>query len=236
MKPDSPQRPSDVHGGLACAGLAVVVAVSSLAGAMPGDHQLRAPRRDVTTASEDTPNPTTMAPEVSTADQKQKEQKPRNDERALLAEKDFTFVGTYTADRRFAEQQGGGEVNFGLGFTHRYVGDELRFLTLGYNSDRFRLVEFTAPAKLGGEVKSPTNVWPDVWQNDHNRNDRWHGLWWDEGKSRLWTTHGIDYPDDKNINSTKSLMTRKLEKEGKVSDVRGSGGCRRSGHGGSPAA
>lgn len=160
----------------------------------------------------------TPEPDVS-SDQKQQKEEVKRAKRTVLTEKDFTFVGSYTAQRRIAEGQEGGELNWGMGFTHRYVGDELRFLTLGYVDGTFRLVELAAPAKLGEEIKT-ASVWKDIWQNEQNKNT-YHGLWWDEAKGRLWTTGAEDYPDDKRINNTKSLMTRKLEDGGKISEVRG---------------
>jgi hypothetical protein len=118
-------------------------------------------------------------------DKQQKKGEARSPDRVILSEKDFTFLGVYTVHQDLAYPQGGGELKFGLGFTHRYVDRELRFLTLGYISGTYRLVEFAAPAKLGSEIKTTTNVWKDVWENGQNKNGWWQGLWWDDQRHRL---------------------------------------------------
>ncbi|MBY0232303.1 MAG: hypothetical protein K2W96_23750 [Gemmataceae bacterium] len=149
--------------------------------------------------------------------------------KTVLTEKDFKFVGTYKADSNLGLGMGGGELNYGQGFTHRYVRGELRFLTLGFISNTYRLVEFAAPAKLGATIKDPTAVWRDIWKNGYGNNGWWHGLWWDEGKGRLWTASAVDYPNAKWEKSTKSLMTRKLKAGGEIEELRGVWGLEKIG-------
>lgn len=149
--------------------------------------------------------------------------------KAVLTEEDFKFVGTYTAGATMAAAAGGGELHYGQGFTHRYVDGKLRFLTLGYLSNTYRLVEFAAPSRLGGRITDSTGVWRDIWKNGYGNNGRWHGLWWDEGKGRLWTASAVDYPNDTWSKSTKSLMTRKLKAAGQVDAVRGVWGLEKIG-------
>ena len=105
--------------------------------------------------------------------------------RVLLTPRDFAYLGCrlpYTVVG-----------DYPLGFTHRYVGGQLRFLT-----GSFVLKEFAPPAGgLGGSVTALTNSWSDIWTGTGlSPTGAWVGLWFEQAQERLWTTWAIDYPDD----------------------------------------
>jgi hypothetical protein len=134
--------------------------------------------------------------------------------KSLLSQSDFTYLGYYSVEGNF-----GGDVGWGQGFTHRYVGGQLRFLTFGYSSP-LMLLELAPPANFGGAV-SQTNQWNDIWNGGFDTAGKWVGIWWDESAQRLWSTSAIDYPDDSYINSTKTIHTRTLSSNGTVSNIKG---------------
>lgn len=135
--------------------------------------------------------------------------------KAVLQESDFTYLGYYDLNL-------GGEFSLGQGLTHRYVGGQLRFLALGHDGGtvKYILHEIVAPA-LNGTVAT-SSTWVDPWVTKRGEaNGSWHGLWWDEGSSRLWLTSAIDYPDDTYINVTKSINLSVLGSGGTITSTRG---------------
>lgn len=140
----------------------------------------------------------------------------------VLAKGDFAYLGHYRVKRNGDFP----DLNYGQGFTHRYVKGELRFLTYPFFGNvpggGYHLVEFAPPADLGGEVTARTNHWPDIYPGiGWGGNGAWQGLWYEQEKERLWTTWAIDYPDDIQASYTTSLVVRKLNDDGTVSDLRG---------------
>lgn len=142
----------------------------------------------------------------------------------VLTESDFTYLGLYDVPNQLL-----GELNYGQGFTYRYVNGELRFLTftfMGNNVDtnlQYRLIEFAAPA-IGGTVSALTNSWPDISSGTLTLQGCFGGIWWDETNQRLWLGRAIDYPNDAEIQYTQALSTRTLNSDGTISNLRGQWG------------
>ncbi len=132
--------------------------------------------------------------------------------RGVLQASDFTYLGYYEVDLE------GQNTVWTQTFTHRYVGGELRFLTLNLKRE---LVEFAAPAGLGGNV-TVTNRWRSPFEGatwvigDGSK----IGIWWDQASHRLWSTDAIDYPDDKQMYDTANIATRTLNADGTISNLR----------------
>lgn len=138
--------------------------------------------------------------------------------REVLSASDFTYLGKHPVDRLIGYNfGGGGELNFGQGFTLRYVGGQLRFLTYGFISGTMRLVEFAKPASLGDTITTATNVWTNITTPSQH-----HGITWDETDGVLWTTDAIDYPETvPQEQDTKTIATRVLNSNGTISSYRG---------------
>lgn len=135
--------------------------------------------------------------------------------RQLLSSNDITYLGQYTVPNTIAQGSGGGVLADGRAFTLRYVSSSLRFLTFGYDSGAYRLVEFTAPGNLGDTVSTLNTVWSDI----TIANDL-HGIAWDEDNGVLWETSGWDYPDDE-YEPSKAISTRVLNSNGTISSYKG---------------
>jgi hypothetical protein len=144
--------------------------------------------------------------------------------RRLLAQSDFTYLGSYVVTRSIY-----GELQYGQGFAHRYVDGQLRFMTLAFlgnpvpaPQEQYALIEFAAPSQLGGRVSAITGHWDHLWNaNGWGRNGWWIGLSWDEPSQRLWTTSAIDYPDNTWAVATKAIFTHTLRPDGGVAELRG---------------
>lgn len=141
--------------------------------------------------------------------------------RAVISSSDITFLGVYTINPligyNFYSTNGrqGGELQHGAAFTHRYVDGQIRFLTYGYISFTFRIVEFGIDGAFG-DVTSATNVWENIETNGFH-----HGMWWDEEYQRLWTHRAIDYPDESSEGETLVISIRNLNSDGTTSNLRG---------------
>ncbi len=144
----------------------------------------------------------------------------------LLCESDFRYVGYYRVYRDGNLNQLA-ELESGQGFTHRYVNGELRFLVLSFFGNvpggGNQLIEFAAPASLGGTVTTRTGHWPGYMDGTglSKGGGKWMGLWYEQAKERLWTTWAVDYPSDLEATYTKSLVIRTLNSDGTVSNVQG---------------
>jgi hypothetical protein len=144
----------------------------------------------------------------------------------LLRQGDFRYKGYYKVQRNGDYNQLA-ELEYGQGFTHRYVNGQLRFLTFSFfgngSGGGHHLIEFAAPASLGGTVTTRTNHWPDIMGGTGlgTGNGVWMGLWYEQAQNRLWTTWAIDYPNDVQAQYTKSLVVRTLNDDGTVSNVAG---------------
>lgn len=136
--------------------------------------------------------------------------------RSLLAAGDITYLGKYRVGKHIGVGQGGGELQYGYGFSHRYVGGQLRFLTYGYIGGGFHLNEFAKPSSYDDTVSAVTNAWSNQgtigWQ---------HGIWWDEEEQRLWRVKGVDYPDAELENNRWAISTIRLGSGGATSGERG---------------
>ena len=139
-----------------------------------------------------------------------------------LGQADFQYAGYYMVPN------GGSfsELNYGEGFTHRYVNGQLRFLTMSFYgntpSGGHQLIEFAPPSAVGGTVGGITNHWGDIFPGPAaGVKGDYYGLWYDQAKNRLWTTSAIDYPDDVQAQYTRAIVTRTLNDDGTVSDVKG---------------
>jgi hypothetical protein len=126
--------------------------------------------------------------------------------RAVLTAADFTPLGYYDVQTR------GLDSPFVWGLTHRYVGGDLRFLTIQLDK---KLQEFSlAGHSYGSLITTATNVWDTsgagVWDLT--------GLWWEEAFKRLWTVTAIDYT---NVASQVQVYTRSLNQDGTVSNLHG---------------
>lgn len=144
----------------------------------------------------------------------------------LLRQGDIRYKGYYKVQRNGDYNQLA-ELNYGQGFTHRYVNGQLRFMVFSFFGNvaggGHHLIEFAAPAALGGTVTTRTNHWPDIMTGTGigTGNGVWMGLWYEQAQNRLWTTWAIDYPDDVMAQYTKSLVVRTLNDDGTVSNVAG---------------
>ena len=150
----------------------------------------------------------------------------RRASKRLLSQADIRYKGYYKVQRDGNYNQLA-ELNYGQGFTHRYVSGQLRFLVFSFfgnvTGGGHHLIEFAAPASLGGTVTTRTNHWPDIMTGTGlgTGNGVWMGLWYEQTQNRLWTTWAIDYPDDVMAQYTKSLVIRTLNDDGTVSNVAG---------------
>lgn len=117
--------------------------------------------------------------------------------RDLLTGTDFTYLGKYVV--------GEGDANYSNGLTHRYDGENLRFMYLkfaGNNPDPewqyFKIQEFSLPGSYDGnctETQSWTNPWNHTWGGGATyQGNAYHSLWYDSSTSKVWTGSGFDYP------------------------------------------
>jgi hypothetical protein len=151
---------------------------------------------------------------------------PQEAGRRLLRQDHFRYKGYYKVQRdgSYANMA---ELNYGQGFTHRYVNGQLRFLTFSFFGNvaggGHHLIEFAAPASLGGTITTRTNHWPTIMDGTGmgTGNGVWMGIWYEQAQERLWSTWAIDYPDDVAAQYTKSLVIRTLNDDGTVSNVAG---------------
>jgi hypothetical protein len=139
-------------------------------------------------------------------------------DRILISAADIVPLGSYDVAANIA----GGDLNYGQGFTHRYVDGQLQFLTTTFYSGGYRLLALPKPAAFGDLITTPTTVWA----NAKDGTNPWPngillGLHWDEAAGTLWSTEGIDYPDDEQAVSTDCLSIRTLNNDGTASGFRG---------------
>jgi hypothetical protein len=141
----------------------------------------------------------------------------------LLRQADFRYKGYYKVQRD-GNYNNMAELEYGQGFTHRYVNGQLRFLVFSFFGNvpggGYHLIEFAAPASLGGTITTRTNHWPDIWTGGLLCGN-WIGLWYEQAQNRLWTASAIDYPDDTQAAWTKSLAVRTLNDDGTISNGAG---------------
>ncbi len=141
----------------------------------------------------------------------------------VLSQSDFTFLGYYDVPHDLYA-----DMNYGQGFTHRYVSGQLRFLTMSYYGGQdiyhsYPLVEMIPPAGFSSQV-TLSRTWADPMGGGLSVFGRFAGLWWEEAHSRLWVGEGIDYPDDTQAMLTVGISTRTLVDDGTVSNVKGEWG------------
>jgi hypothetical protein len=144
----------------------------------------------------------------------------------ILGQSDFVYQGYYIVQRSGYDNMA--ELNYGQGFTHRYVNGQLRFLTFSFfgnvSGGGFHVIEFAPPTGgLGGTITTRTNHWPDIMGTTGLGfgNGVWMGLWYEQAQDRLWTTWAIDYPGALAEPYTKSFVVRTLNADGTVSNVQG---------------
>ena len=137
--------------------------------------------------------------------------------KTVLTQSDLTYLGYYydginVGDTGYAEG----------GFTHRYVGGQLRLLSWSWGgSNSVILVETSLPGSFGGST-TVTNQWNDAWGGAFSLSEGRHvGMWWEEAKSRLWTCTAIDYPNTNKFNETLGFHVRTLNSNGTISNLRG---------------
>jgi hypothetical protein len=140
-----------------------------------------------------------------------------------LQQTDFTYLGAYD----YASPIGNGYATQGL--TGRYVGGDLRLITLnqgtadGTGHYTPQLQEFSLAGKNYGDViASDTETWNNIWNTSPGSNihfdGEFFGLWWDAANSRLWTNHVIDYNGSyEQIEN----FTRTLNADGSISNLHG---------------
>lgn len=148
---------------------------------------------------------------------------------ARLQPSDVTYLGMY----HLTNASIGAQVDYAYGFTHRYVGSQLRFLFGRYNTGGIvDICEANAPAAFGSSITSTTNVWPhaSVWPttDPQFRVDHWGMRWEDQsggtgGPGRLWAAGGIDYPNSAagEDNYTGAISVRNLGAAGSVTNKKG---------------
>lgn len=132
--------------------------------------------------------------------------------RQLLTAGDFALLGHFDVQGNAAP-----DLPYGSGFTHRYVGGQLRFLTSPFNGGQANVVEF-APAAFGQTVTTLTNTWPEAYPAGWRGGAVWRTLWWDEQSQRLRTSVSLDYPQSGiPIDETRCLGSCVLNPDGTVS-------------------
>lgn len=138
--------------------------------------------------------------------------------KAVLSSSDFTYLGYYDIDL-------GGSFCFGQGLTHRYVGGQLRFLAMGYNSGatfKYPVSEFAAPGSFGSTISTETDDWAEPWGTKFSSGaGRYIGMYWDPVSERLWATSGVDYPDDAGAVVPYAIAVGEIASGGVVTSVRG---------------
>lgn len=135
--------------------------------------------------------------------------------RSLLGQSDFTFLGSFDVSGNIAV-----DLNWGQGFTHRYVNGQLRFLCTAYGSGNPVLVEFPGTS-YGQTVVSAFRTWPGIALAPTLGAAAKFNIWWDAENNRLFKTEWVDYPDDVLRLDAKSISTRTLNDNGTFSNVRG---------------
>jgi hypothetical protein len=121
----------------------------------------------------------------------------------LLQASDFTYLGAYTVALN------GNDSTYTQGLTTRHVNGELRFLTVLRGG---KLAEFRVPSGFG-EVRVPLRTW-DVGRT--GALDDFIGIWFEEGKQRLWITSATDYTDRF---EDAHVFTMTLNDDGTISDL-----------------
>lgn len=122
----------------------------------------------------------------------------------------------------------GGDANYGAGLTHRWVGGELRFLTMTYRGNgtlpngethRMELREFALPAPGQPINDTPTRVWGDLWGGTFAGNDTHQSIWMDRANGRLIHAGALDYPQGSiSQNACTAISSRALNDDGTISD------------------
>ncbi len=135
--------------------------------------------------------------------------------RSLISQSDVTLLGTFDIQGNAAV-----DLNYGMGFTHRYDNGVLKFMCYTYNGGNLQLVEFNKPS-FGNTINVVSRNWGNINGSFHNGPGYWRNLWWDTEKDGLWSTAGGDYPDAAGLIDPKTLVFRKLNSNGTVSGVRG---------------
>lgn len=126
-------------------------------------------------------------------------------QKTLLTPADFTYQGFYDVTVM---------PNTSYGFTHRYVGGEIRFLT---TANAGKLVEFSVAGKSFGQtVSTATNTWNDIGGFDIGYDYR--GLFWDEANQRLWSNGTQSY---QSTEFPVQIYTRTLNANGTISNLHG---------------
>jgi hypothetical protein len=125
--------------------------------------------------------------------------------RPLLGVNDFSYLGYYDV------QLNGSNSTYGQALTHRYVGGDLRFLTLEIDG---RLYEFSiAGRNYGSTISSPTRTWTGI-----GGGNNFNAYWWEESRGRLWSTATEDYTA---VVNPVQIFTRTLNDDGSISNLRG---------------
>jgi hypothetical protein len=99
----------------------------------------------------------------------------------LTAQVTATYQGAYDV------QTNGDDSTYMQGFTHRYVGGELRFLTLTHTG---WLHEFRKPAAFGAKADTIVQDWN---LSPTGALNNFSGIWFEQAKNRLWVTSAEDY-------------------------------------------
>lgn len=138
-------------------------------------------------------------------------------ERQLLnAATDFTYLGKYVAAYYPSVNS---EDYYAQGLTHRYVGNQLRLMWLGFNGN-------TAPdtsVRVIREATIPENyddVMPIIASHSHVWESNpgagwWTSVWWDSVSEKIWTASGADYPSNETERS--SVMSMRARSIGTTS-------------------
>jgi hypothetical protein len=149
---------------------------------------------------------------------------------SVLTAADITYLGYINILDNFSLSA------YGQGLTHRYVGGDLRFLTValsyggpGQGAPGNALIhEYSIAGKaFGSTVDTVTNLWNSPWGNidgdpagPRKIDGKWFGVWWDQAQNRLWTVDAIDYGDHTSPRQVQ-IFTRTLNADGTVSNIKG---------------
>ena len=132
---------------------------------------------------------------------------------SVLTTNDFSYLGYYDV------QLMGLSSPYAQALTHRYVGNDLRFLTIENGAPNALLREWSIAGKsFGDTITVATGEWDNPWGNSQGIGGYFFGLWWDEERNRLWSTHAFDYTYE--VRRTQ-VFTRSLRPDGTISDLHG---------------
>lgn len=124
---------------------------------------------------------------------------------ALLSTADFAYLGHYDVPGTVA-------TNSSQGLTHRYVGGELRLMTLQGSTIR----ELLLAGKSYGQALALGRTWAGI--GGFAVSGDYKAIWWEEARQRLWTNAARSYTS---VVQPTQIYTRTLNDDGTTANLRG---------------